>query len=424
LITRRTSQIGARFLLLDLVRQYANDRLSDEYDERAARAMHCDHFIRFGVAVDEQLRTPQRAKWLALADAEMPNLREALNWAQASSESERALRLAGSLATYWFVRDKREGRERLEAALALPNHDVRPATRAKALAGRALLGPSERGVTVDAAYASEGLRLYRELGDAGGEAACLGSLAFARFYGGLPDEARRLAGEAAACARRTGDDYCLAVALDVNAAVARSFAESRACAEKASAAFRRLGDERRSTTTLFYAVFHALMEGADAEANEIVKGVTSSALATVDPSSLPYVLASASAAALFNGESEVALVRLRDALEHCRETGQHHPLPEVLFMLAVAAAQRGCAESAARLLGSACAIRRDLPETAVHHRARKQFLDPCLRRLDQAQQAASEAAGRAMTPSEALDHGSVVARRLLTQAPEQVPHGG
>ena len=69
-------------------------------------------------------------------EQEQGNLRAALGWLIEHEEADLAVRIAGALWRFWFMRGYySEGRRWLEAALGLPQAKLRTAPRAKALCG-------------------------------------------------------------------------------------------------------------------------------------------------------------------------------------------------------------------------------------------------------------------------------------------------
>ncbi|MFE2470806.1 ATP-binding protein [Streptomyces mirabilis] len=111
----------ARYRLLETLRQYGRERLTDRGEERALRLRHRDHFL--GQAEQLQLRWfgPGQAELLAGMRAEHANLRAALEFSLAEPEQRRTgLRMAGTLWLYWLVSGaQREGQHWLNRALAL-----------------------------------------------------------------------------------------------------------------------------------------------------------------------------------------------------------------------------------------------------------------------------------------------------------------
>jgi hypothetical protein len=176
--------------------------------------------------------------------------------------------------------------------------------------------------------------------------------------------------------------------------------------------FRAAGDTRRAVTTMVYAVYHALIEGADADAAEIVEQVGEPALAAVDAPGLPYVLLTSGVAALFNDDLDAAARRIGRALEQWRETGAQHLGPDLLLAVAGLAAAFRRDGMSARLAGAALAHPHALSETGVHRRVRERFLAPARHRHGVARWDDASATGAEMTIADAIDYARAAARHL------------
>src|SRR6185295_19705439 len=131
----------ARFTLLEMIREYARDRLVEAGEAELARERHLAYYLALAEEAEPELRGKGQANWLKRLDLENDNLRAALAWAVNTEDAEIALRLAGALTYFWEIRENRaEGRRWLEAALDLHARCGVPgpsAWQAKALLGAA-----------------------------------------------------------------------------------------------------------------------------------------------------------------------------------------------------------------------------------------------------------------------------------------------
>jgi predicted ATPase len=150
---------GDRYWMLETIREFALEQLeaSNEFD--AVRARHANHFLALAEAADPHLPAFD-ARWIGRLDAEHDNLRAALHWLSAH-DAQRAMELAALLARYWLTRGSAvEGRRHLDALLT---RDPTPTpARAKALAGRAMIGDDESAA---AGIHEEAVALNRDAGD-------------------------------------------------------------------------------------------------------------------------------------------------------------------------------------------------------------------------------------------------------------------
>ncbi len=110
---------GMRYRLLETVRQYAAELLAERGETAALRRAHAHHFLAFAETVPT--RGAAQSGGLRQLDAEVDNLRSAVEWAAGSGDLETELRFVAALWPYWHVRGHlAEGRARVEAAL---DHD-------------------------------------------------------------------------------------------------------------------------------------------------------------------------------------------------------------------------------------------------------------------------------------------------------------
>ena len=126
LLRRIETDAGARYAMLETVREYALDRLQTREGIDGPRRMHADYYLRLAErSVDENLG--RRAAFFDSIDVELDNLREAFRWMQ-DREPAMALRLAAALSGFWIYRDRLvEGRRWLEDVLGPPHpssHDL------------------------------------------------------------------------------------------------------------------------------------------------------------------------------------------------------------------------------------------------------------------------------------------------------------
>jgi predicted ATPase/DNA-binding SARP family transcriptional activator len=115
---------GARYDLLDTVRDYALERLAETGRLVAARQAHAEYLATLADAARDELRGPDWEASLRRLELEHDNLWAALTYARDERDSGIAARLA-SLAWYFTLAERvTEGRRFLELALAEGSEDV------------------------------------------------------------------------------------------------------------------------------------------------------------------------------------------------------------------------------------------------------------------------------------------------------------
>jgi predicted ATPase/DNA-binding XRE family transcriptional regulator len=92
-----------RFVMLEIIREYAQDRLSVAGEERAARQAHARWFHDLAVEAEGDLRFGKdQFAWFAAIDHELGNLRAAMAWYQSMGNGAGLVRIVTALDEYWF----------------------------------------------------------------------------------------------------------------------------------------------------------------------------------------------------------------------------------------------------------------------------------------------------------------------------------
>src|SRR5262245_39735524 len=181
LVRAETGSDGApRFAMLEVVREYARERLAESGDLAAPRRRHFACYLALAERARPALDGPEQRTWLARLGEERGNLRAALAWAEEQGELEAGLRLAGALGAFWYARDHAgEERVRLEALLAAAGVSTRPVPAAAHRAAQVAAGllAQLHGDYVEARAGFEAaLGLRRAAGDRRGESEALNRL--------------------------------------------------------------------------------------------------------------------------------------------------------------------------------------------------------------------------------------------------------
>jgi predicted ATPase/DNA-binding SARP family transcriptional activator len=162
-----------RHHLLEVVREYAAERLGDDAEPRLRHAVY---FGQLAVAAERELAGNDQATWLRLLDAEHDNLRAALDWLAAGGDATAELRLAAALGRFWYVRGHiEEGLTRLRHAIDRAGEGDEP-TLAKSLRAASALALIQGDYPSARAFADSALSLYRSLEDRAGVARTLSNL--------------------------------------------------------------------------------------------------------------------------------------------------------------------------------------------------------------------------------------------------------
>ena len=370
---------GARYRLLETMRQYAQERLAASGEMADIHARH----LRWCIAQAEQgvpaLSGPGQRAWLDHLAVEHDNLRAALSWSLLLETRQHAgvgaaLRLAGLLWPFWWRHGHlHEGRRWLEDVLAITGN-VRSADRAHALDGAGVLAADQGDYVRAAALHEESLALWRDLGDSQGIAAALNNGGSVLQQQGDYARASALHEESLALWRDLGDRQGIAKALN----------------QLGCLAWDDGGDYDRATALLTESL--ALRRDPD------------------DTRGIAIALNNLGLVAFQRGDYDRAAALLIESLALRRDLGDTRGIAECLEGLAAIAIAQGQAERAAHLFGAASAAQEavGLPRLPATIRATLDQAAGAARMvLGEAAFAAAWAWGRALGLEEAISYAGV-----------------
>lgn len=247
----REGEEAARYRLLETIRQYAREKLEGSGETAVTRTRLLEWCQAFAERAEPKLAGPEAGAWMMRLQAELDNVRAALQWVRTSRAVESGLRLASALWLFWLNRGYlTEGQSWLEELLALEasltQTPVTPSIRAKALYATAVLAFRRGDLARATTLAEASLSLAREALDQPRLGTVLNLLAILATEQGDYTRAASMHEEALALNRRLGDTNRVSVALVNLGVIARRRSEySRAVAlyEEALAIKRQLGDK-------------------------------------------------------------------------------------------------------------------------------------------------------------------------------------
>jgi predicted ATPase/class 3 adenylate cyclase len=203
-----------RYWMLETIREFAADALEGSSESRQANERHAQWFVRLVERAVPELEGRGQDAWFDRLEEEHDNIRAALRWAANHAEGNLSLRLAGSSATFWWVRGHwTEGRRWLEGAISQPGAQDR-GLRGRALEGAAHLAYRQRDYSRAEGLAGEAFAIARELDDASRTARSLRVLGLIASGMGDDQRFRVLIEQSAEFARDSGDVWALLMALN------------------------------------------------------------------------------------------------------------------------------------------------------------------------------------------------------------------
>ncbi|MCC6458812.1 MAG: hypothetical protein IT328_27960, partial [Caldilineaceae bacterium] len=248
LVKTMTQPAGERrFMLLETLRAYANEQLSNLQEDQAVQEHHAHYFLAMAENAFRQLGQTTETACYDQLEREHDNLRAALRWAL-TTDPPTALQMAGALREFWCMRGYyTEGRQWL--AQALQQNLASPSfARGRALLAAGKIAQLEDNYGQATALFEEALHLYSQLGDQSGMANSLyflGSLG--RSHGDML-RAKSLLEQSLALHRAIGDSHGSSSALCDLAMIAMKQGDvhgGRALLEEGLAIARAANNENR-----------------------------------------------------------------------------------------------------------------------------------------------------------------------------------
>jgi predicted ATPase/DNA-binding CsgD family transcriptional regulator len=265
---------GSRYRLLEVIRAFAVERLSESGEMDTLRARHGRYFAALGERSAPLFLGPDQGEWARRIDQEIENLRAARRWCdEDQTRAELGLRLASGLWEYWHIRGRLdEGARWLEDAL---NGSHGPAAaRAEALNGLGVIemlrGKLDHGLSLF----RQSIDLYGELSDLRGKSRALTHLGNGLVLTGDPEAGQRVFDEGLAVARDCGDDWYIGFALYLGgwaASAQGDIARMRSQVTDSRALFASQGDRRGVAYSLQSLAEAMSLDGEAAQAMPLVR---------------------------------------------------------------------------------------------------------------------------------------------------------
>jgi len=275
----------ARFTMLETLREYALERLKMQGEIERVRDSHACYFLGVAEEAEIGLKGAQQRVWHAQMVVKQDNFRAALEWSIHRASAgistkmrfagaeiaavEVALRLAAALRLFWEWQGYLvEGREWLEAALALPPGEdagrTTLAARARALSEAARLLCLQNEQSRSVALAEESIALWRQLDDPTGLVSALFHRGWPAFAQGDYALAASLFEQGLQLLSPTGDGWMRAQLLFLLGAAAgftNNFEQMHSYYDQCKVLFEQVGDKAAIADVLKDEGGMAVLEG-------------------------------------------------------------------------------------------------------------------------------------------------------------------
>jgi predicted ATPase/DNA-binding SARP family transcriptional activator/DNA-binding CsgD family transcriptional regulator len=398
---------GARYRLLEPVRQYAGEKLAASGDAEAVRSRHAEFFLALAEEAEPQLKGPHQVEWLDRLETEHDNLRAALSWAL-GRETDLGARMAGALCLFWYTRGYlSEGRSYLEAVVSLDA--LPPTVRARVLDGLGWIAEPQGDYERARAAYEESLKLYRRTDDKRGVANALGDLGSLVLDRGDYEQATSLLEESLLSHRELGRGEDIIGILDSLGVLASAKGDPERSISYFSEALvlsRGSGNVRRTAVSLGNLGLTMLVHGDPAQATVVLDESLVLFREIGDNSNIAIGLMHAALAALAQGDYGRVRVLSEESLQLLQRAGDRQHIADCLKIMAGGAGVRGRAHRAARLWGAAEVLHEEIgvPLQPEYLQLLKPYIAAARRSLGEVAWRAALAEGRAMTPERAIGY--------------------
>jgi hypothetical protein len=109
LVQRRETSAGeARFVLLEMIHEYAREQLEANGELVNLRRQHAVYFADLAERAEPELRLAHQKYWFHLLETEIDNLRAALEWSLESGDVTIGIRIMSGTFLYWILYSRQD----------------------------------------------------------------------------------------------------------------------------------------------------------------------------------------------------------------------------------------------------------------------------------------------------------------------------
>ena len=324
LIQTEATSAGARYRLLESMRQYARERLSEHGEFADVAFAHATTFLALAVDLEGAFERTADRVWLEQTEPEIDNWRAALDWALVrQNDSALGQRLALTLRWMWLLFAPSEGLRWIHSATQTTDERTPAVIIANLHLTEAQLDASLGQRRSGCEAAERALALFTHIKDERGIATATWLIGHARISVGLLAEGEALLRDALSIARRLNLGKLICRIL-IGIALARvngnDFAGARAHYAEALAIARTARFDRLASAIAGDLAEAQFREGDVLAALQLAREALEAARANRDTRIVALNLANIATYSIALGEHAAARSNARDALVLSRDT--------------------------------------------------------------------------------------------------------
>ncbi|NLF78110.1 MAG: LuxR family transcriptional regulator, partial [Chloroflexi bacterium] len=309
---KETSGGEARFVMLEMIHEYAREQLEASGELETLRRQHAVYFAEQADRADTELRLTHQKVWFRMLEAEIDNLRAALEWSLESGDAAIGIRIVSGTLLYWILYSRQDEGIYWTQRLLTQIDEVAQEYQIRLLRSAAPL------------------IVYRD-----------------------PEAANRLARRGVAVARDYGDRRQLGWSLWALSTTLLGGSEAEALTQEALFLFREVGDQPGLGLVYNSIGERARLSGDDESARIAYEESLVIAERTGDTRRQYYALFNLAFVAHHEGNHQDAIRLLLRSLALCQEIGVQTDVAQELLVLAGSLGALGEPVIAARLFGAA-----------------------------------------------------------------------
>jgi predicted ATPase/DNA-binding winged helix-turn-helix (wHTH) protein len=403
------AEAESSFAMLETIREYALERLTESGEQSAARRAHAAYCLVLAEEGNPELGPADRARWLAQCDVEIDNFRSALNWLFQTLELDWGLRLCLALFRFWDLREHlTEGRTWLETVLRLSGAGCSK-ERAKVAQFLGALATAQADYPAAEHFLQQSLSLYEELGDDSGIAVSLNALGVAARDRGDYSSAQTNLERSLACWRMLSDRLAIARCLHNLANVIKvrgDYPRAQWALREAADIFEELGDRTGAAWSVNQQGDIARAQGDMAAARRLYQCALSAFREAGDPWGSARSLTDLAYIDSTQGDHSAAQAAYREAIAIFAGLGYRRGIARTLEGSACLALAQGNAARALTLAAAAANLRQSI--SAPGHKTEQFRLDqtllPAWKSLGEGEGKRAWAEGSAMSLESAVQY--------------------